>query len=361
MTSETRERSWSDGKPIALFRFTRGNVSWYYTSADRDQEYLDETWTTAAIKRDSAIRQGSDSAQLSIKVSLPSSLPVASNWRPYPASEPIVLTIFVRHAGETDAMAEWAGRVVGPKFDGPLLTLTGEPSRTRAKRAGNSPKWQRSCGSVLYGKGVGKCNLEPEIVPVPAVVIAVAELTLTVTATGFAAAPRSLAGGVLEWTTLEEDPEGDPIEVPHSRPIATHVWPATTITLGTGDELPATDDAVTAYTRSLYVEATVISLAGLTLTAAAFASLPSGRLAGGFVRWARAADGLIEYRTIKAHAGSTITLDYGALDLAVDLVLRAYPGCAHNWADCGYHENRHDYGGDLWMPVKNPFDGNPVW
>jgi hypothetical protein len=365
MTSEARERSWADGKPIHMFRFTRGDVSWYYTSADRDQEYLDETWTAAAIKRDTSIRQGSDSAQLSIKVSMPSSLAVAENWRPYPASEAIVLTIFVRHAGESDAMAEWVGRVVGPKFDGALLTLTGEPSRTRAKRAGNSPKWQRGCGSVLYGKGVGKCNLEPEIVPVPATVTAVAELTFGVTAAGFASAPRSLAGGVLEWIEIEEpdpeDPEAEPIEHQRTRPIAAHTWPATTITLGAGDHMPAIGDAVTAYTRPLYVEATVTALAGLTLTAAAFASQPSGRLAGGFVRWARAADGLIEYRTIKAHSGSTIQLDYGALDLAVGLELRAYPGCAHNWADCGYHQNRHQYGGDLWMPVKNPFDGNPVW
>lgn len=349
MTSEARERSWSDGKPIHLFRFTRGNVSWYYTSADRDQACLDETWTAAAIKRDSAIRQGSDSAQLSIKVSMPSSLPVAANWRPYPASEAIVLTIFVRHAGETDAMAEWVGRVVGPKFEGPVLTLTGEPSRTRAKRAGNSPKWQRGCGSVLYGKGVGKCNLEPEIVPVPGVLTAVDGAV--VTAPGFAAAPRSLVGGRLEWL--------DALEELQERDIIAHVGQQVTLASGSADLV--VDLAVTAYTKPLYVEATVTALSGLTLTAAAFASLPSGRLAGGFVRWARAADGLVEFRTIKAHSGNTIQLDYGALDLAVGLELRAYPGCAHNWADCGYHENRGNYGGDLWMPVKSPFDGNPVW
>ncbi len=203
---------------------------------------------------------------------------------------------------------------------------------------------------MLYGKGVGKCNLEPEIVPVPAVVSAIDGLA--VTAAGFASAPRSLAGGVLEWTTGE---------VTYSRPIAGHAWPATSITLGAGSELPEAAQAVTAYTRPLYVEATLTAVVGLTLTATAFATLPSGRLAGGFVRWAREADGLIEFRTIKTHVGDNITLDYGALDLAVGLELRAYPGCAHNWADCGYHQNRHHYGGDLWMPVKNPFDGNPVW
>lgn len=274
MTSEARERSWSDGKPIHLFRFTRGNVSWYYTSADRDQEYLDETWTAAAIKRDTSIRQGSDSAQLSIKVSMPSSLPVAANWRPYPASEAIVLTIFVRHAGETDAMAEWVGRVVGPKFDGAKLTLTGEPSSTANRRQGNKRCWQRGCGHALYSQGVGLCN-------------------------------------------------------------------------------------VSRATHALSAVLTVAS--GLTLTAAEFATLPSGRLAGGYIEWTRASDGLVEFRTIKSHAGGTVSLDYGALDLAVDLEVTAYPGCAHTWADCGYYSNQPNYGGDLWMPVKGPYDGNPVW
>lgn len=364
MTSEIRERSWAEGKPIHLFRFTRGNISWYYTSADREQEYLDETWSPAAISR-SAIRQGSDAAQLTIKVTLPSTLPVADNWRPYPSSEAIVLTIFVRHAGETDALADWVGRVVAPKFAGPILELSGEPSTTRNRRKGNLRRSQPGCDLVLFGQGIGQCNLNPEIEPVPAVVTDLAELTLNVTAPEFASATRSLAGGVLEWIEIEEsdpeDPEGEPIEHLRSRPIAAHTWPSTTITLGAGDYLPLNGDAVTAYTGPLYVEATLTAVSGLTLTAAAFASQPSGRLAGGFVRWVRGADGLVEFRTIKSHAGTQVTLDYGALDLAVDLELRAYPGCAHTWADCGYHANQGNYGGDLWMPIKTPFDGNPVW
>lgn len=225
MTSEARERSWSDGKPIHLFRFTRGNISWYYTSADRDQEYLDETWTTAAINR-SAIRQGSDSAQLTIKVTLPSTLPVANNWRPFPPSEAVVLTIFVRHAGEDDALAEWVGRVVAPKFSGPVLELSGEPSTTRNRRNGNLRRSQPGCDLVLYGQGDGQCNLNPEVEPVPGVVGAVAELTLNVTASGFASASRSLAGGVLEWVDIEAsdsaNPEAEPIEHLRSRPIVAH-------------------------------------------------------------------------------------------------------------------------------------------
>lgn len=272
MTSEARERSWSEGAPIALFRFTRGNVSWFYTSSDREETHNGDTYTPAAISR-GPIRQGSERAKLSITVTLPATLPVASNWRPYPSCDPVALTIFVRHVGETQALAEWVGRTVSSKFDGAILTLTCEPSATSNRRGGALRVWQRSCGLVLYGQGTGMCNVD-----------------------------RSA-----------------------------HALPAT-----------------------------VNTVSGLTVTAAAFSNLPGGRLAGGYIEWQRA-DGLVEFRTIRSHIDDSVLLDYGAADLAPGLAVTAYPGCAHNWSDCGYFDNQANYGGDLWMPGENPFDGNPVW
>jgi hypothetical protein len=255
-----------------LFRFTRGTRSWFYSSSDRTELHNGDTYEPAPISYGS-IKQGSERAKLKVKIELPATLPVAANWRPYPPSDAVVLTIFNRHVGETDALVEWMGRVVGPEFDGPLLELTGEPSTTSNRRKGNVRTWQRGCGLVLYGAGNGMCNVDK----------------------------------------------------------AAHA-----------------------------VAASLTAVTGLSLTAAAFGALPAGRLAGGFVEWERA-DGLVEFRTIKGHVGSTVTLDYGGLDLAPGLAVTAYPGCAHNWADCGYYSNQPNYGGDLWMPIKGPYDGNPVW
>lgn len=348
MTSEARERSWDAGKPIALFRFTRGNVSWFYTSSDRPEIHNGDTYEPAPIWR-TAIKQGSERAKLSIKVTLPSTLPVASNWRPYPPSDPVVLTIFCRHVGETDALAEWIGRVVAPNFNGATLELTGEPSSTGNRRAGNLGAWQRGCGLVLYSQGLGMCNLNPEIVSLSAELAVVDGANLT--APEFAIASRSLVGGQMEWFG-----EGEEL---HQIAITGHVGSVITVASGSAEFVPAL--AVTAYTRPLYMVATLTSIAGLTLTAAEFATLAGGRLAGGFIKWTRASDGLIEFRSIKSHAGDSITLDFGSQDLGIDVQVLAYPGCAHTWAYCGYHQNQPNYGGDLWMPVKTPFDGNPVW
>lgn len=347
MTSEARERSWDQGEPVMFFRFARRTVVWCYTSSDREEVLGGDTYTPAAIER-GRIRQGGERNKLSVTVTLPSTLPVADNWRPYPPSDPIVLTIFVRHAGETDAIAEWVGRVVGPKFDGPTLSLTGEPTTTTSRREGNLRVWQRGCGLVLYSQGEGMCNLATESIPVAAVLSAAEGVS--VSAPQFAAVPRSLAGGRLEWRDVADE----------LQQIAIVAHAGESITLADASADLVVGLAVTAHAPALWMEATVEAVDGLTVTAPEFAALPNGRLAGGYVQWTRA-DGLVEYRSINRHADNTVDLYYGAVDLVAGLVLRAYPGCAHTWADCGAYGNRANYGGDLWMPTKSPFDGSPVW
>jgi hypothetical protein len=99
---------------------------------------------------------------------------------------------------------------------------------------------------------------------------------------------------------------------------------------------------------------------GITLEADAFGELPSGRLAGGFVEYLRA-DGEIETRSIMAHAGNQIVLNYGTDQLEEDAEVTAYWGCPHNFAACrDLFENEPNYGGAVYMPIKSPFDGSPL-
>lgn len=105
---------------------------------------------------------------------------------------------------------------------------------------------------------------------------------------------------------------------------------------------------------------TAVAGSGITLTAAEFATLPVGRLAGGFIEWTRP-DGEPEYRGIMAHTGDTIVVNYGADTLEDGTAVTAYPGCAHNFGDCGgYFDNAPNYGGSLFLPVRSPFNGNPL-
>lgn len=349
MTSEIRESSQFDGKPVMYFKFIRGGATWCYTSTDRFETLDEDTYTPAAIRR-GAIRQGSERGSTAIKITLPADLPVAGNWRPYSPSEPINLIIMTRHVGEDDALVDWVGRITGPIFNGDELELNCEPSRTTGRRRGGDRRWQIGCDVPLYSRGVGMCNLDPEDFPVPGMLTEADELEMTVTAAAFAGASRSLAGGVLTWV--------DELEEQQSIAITGHT--GDTLTLADWHEDLAVDLEVIALAQPMWVEAVLTDVAGLVLTAVEFGDLPANHLAGGFIRWLRA-DGLIETRTIRLHEGSTITIDYGALDLAADLVVRSYPGCAHTWAACGRLNNQPNYGGNLHMPIKNPYDVDPVW
>lgn len=104
---------------------------------------------------------------------------------------------------------------------------------------------------------------------------------------------------------------------------------------------------------------TVSARSGVFITAAAFTALPAGRLAGGFLKWTRP-DGEVDYRTIMTHAGAVVTVDYGTDAMPLATVLDTFPGCKHDWIDCGYYANQPNYGGCRYIPVKSPHDGNPV-
>ena len=106
--------------------------------------------------------------------------------------------------------------------------------------------------------------------------------------------------------------------------------------------------------------AVLASAAGNIVSAGAWAALPAGRLAGGFMEWT-SDNGLVQRRSITGHFGAELHLDYGASDLEAGLAVTAYHGCAHNFADCDSKGNGDNYGGCSNLPQKNPFSGNPIW
>lgn len=271
------------GKPVHLFRFTRGTLVWRYTSADREIVLGDETFLPAAIAR-GPIRESMEAAKNNLTITfpyllnplatdLPSTQPLGDNWRPYPPSDRITVTCMALHYGDDEAAIEWTGRVLSPSFTDTKCTLTCHPSHRSAKRSGMQRKWQRSCDVPVYSQGHGMCNVDK----------------------------------------------------------ALHALPAT-----------------------------VDSVFGLMVTAEAFATLPTGRLSGGFIEWTRA-DGLQDFRTIMAHTGDVIVVNYGASDLLEALDVVAYPGCAHNEAACAEFDNSPNHGGAKNLPNKDVMSGVPVW
>lgn len=107
--------------------------------------------------------------------------------------------------------------------------------------------------------------------------------------------------------------------------------------------------------------ATLLTVSGAVMTATEFGTLPSGRLAGGYIEF-EADDGSTVRSSISTHSGTQISVYYPSLDLVVGKAVTAYPGCKHTIQDCDeFFNNSVNYGGDANSPETSPFDGNPVF
>lgn len=197
MSSEARDAALTGGKPVRLFKFTRATTHWFYTDADRPIVFGGDTYASIAIAH-TEIRDNGEPNQAGVKITLPKTVAVADNWRPYPPAETISISIFTLHVGEVDVLLDYGGRVIKPQFDDVSMTLHTEPTSTRARRGGGQRRCQRACDLVVFSQGPGRCNVDPEDHKFTAVLTAVDGVTLTAAAFGGIPDGR-LAGGTVEW------------------------------------------------------------------------------------------------------------------------------------------------------------------
>lgn len=119
---------------------------------------------------------------------------------------------------------------------------------------------------------------------------------------------------------------------------------------------------------AMRVDATITGVTGAQIQAAEFASKPDGWFAGGWMEWST---GEITGRAfIVQHVGQTCTV-LVAPPLPVGTVVATYPGCDHTLNTCAskfissnpadINGNSANYGGQPWIPEKNPLAGDSVY
>jgi hypothetical protein len=259
------------------------------------------------------------------------------------------------HLGDPDPpLVEWMGIVSQPEFSDVELTLTCEPGTAIAQALQQGPKWQRGCWKTVYSTGPRGCGLSDAPIPVNNVVESVSGNDVTVV--GFGEATYPFVGNDVTWTTLEEVAGEGP--VPHTAMILAQDGFTFTFSDVTGLEAGVS----IVLHEGIATRGILTAVSGVRITAPVFAQayLP---LAGGWAQWTRAV-GVIERRSITEHNGDTITLLYGAADLAVGLIVTAKPGCEQTWDACetrfGADAPNH-YGGAIYKPVKNPAGDSMSW
>jgi uncharacterized phage protein (TIGR02218 family) len=105
------------------------------------------------------------------------------------------------------------------------------------------------------------------------------------------------------------------------------------------------------------VAATINSVSGLTVTSGDFTLAAGLSFMGGFIEWDSGL-GYLERRSINAQTDTTLTLDYGSSQLVPGLAVAAYPGCDRTQHNCQLYNNNLNFGGQPYIPTKNPMDGS---
>lgn len=197
MSFAARETSIRAGQPIELFDFRRGPVHWRYTGADRDIVQAGIAYSAGAWSTQGFTASG-DPTQETLTVSGPLSAGIAEPFAALSPSDPVYLTIYHLHAGDTDAAAWWVGQVTSSLRKPDHIEFSGESVVTAQSAQGLRMGWQKSCPHAIYDAG---CGLDPAAFSFAAIVTGVSGNT--VTAASFAdpskTPPGRLAGGFLSF------------------------------------------------------------------------------------------------------------------------------------------------------------------
>lgn len=122
------------------------------------------------------------------------------------------------------------------------------------------------------------------------------------------------------------------------------------------------DESTCKVNKELHATVAVLSGAAVdVITSDAFATLPDGRLNGGFVEWVNPDRGR-ETRGIIEHLGNQVRLFGLADNMYYGLEVKAYPGCDQSREMCiTLFNNLPNNGAHKHMPGISPFDGNPLY
>ena len=100
---------------------------------------------------------------------------------------------------------------------------------------------------------------------------------------------------------------------------------------------------------------TIISITGRTIVASEFSAEIDGWFIGGKIVIGS------DRRLITSHVGNTITVMSGMTNVSATDIFTAYAGCDHSTSICRTKfSNLINYGGQPWIPTKNPFSGDAI-
>lgn len=212
MTYAATETSKYLNSPIEIYEFNQKNVEIYrYTSADKDVLYAGFTYEKISLKRGD-IEQSQQISRSTLKIDMPRSIPLVTQFVAQPPSNVINLTIrrFHRLDIDNEVVVLWKGRLANVDFKGDVCQLICDPLITAMRRTNLRRLFQISCPHILYR---GACGIDEVTYRQNATLTVVDNINLTSTTFG-TEADGYWSGGIVR---IEKS------GMPHVRAIITHV------------------------------------------------------------------------------------------------------------------------------------------
>lgn len=150
MSFWSAETSIFGGKPIELYRFTRGSVSWRYCTSRNSIVYNGATYAPAYIKRNNIVSTGA-AGRATLQITVSATNPLVAEYFAGIPTAPTRVSVYRKHVNEDEIGSVWGGRIVTVSFTDDEATLNCEPISTRLKGIGASPAYQSLCPYLLFG------------------------------------------------------------------------------------------------------------------------------------------------------------------------------------------------------------------
>lgn len=143
---------------IIIATTSADSLTWTLTSADSDEAYNGDVYTSTAIGRDEVEQKNELSkANLTVTVSLDNEM--GRRWLKTSVDAVVGLTVFRKDVDTGSVVVAWKGRLASVKPNEKSIQLIFESVFTSLRRPGLRQRYQRTCPHVLYGSG---CNLSKE-------------------------------------------------------------------------------------------------------------------------------------------------------------------------------------------------------
>ncbi|MDR1424310.1 MAG: phage BR0599 family protein [Azoarcus sp.] len=210
MSFDSAETSLAQGAPLRLYKFSREQLAWYYTSGDRPVAHLAHTYLPVAGGiADDGIRQTGEASADVLTLTAPASLPVAQLYRATPPANEVTLTVFFRHVNDTGYLVGFIGNVRIVRWkEIDRCEIVASAITNAMLTTGLRCTWGVACYKALYS---ASCGVEREAWKVPATVASMNGQVINCAEAASETAGH-FVGGYVEWTSGNDAIERRSIE-----------------------------------------------------------------------------------------------------------------------------------------------------